>query len=244
METIDEIISQLDNIIDDCYRLNSRAGFFPALYRKVTIRVRDGIRAGEFEDGKRMERLDVIFAKRYIDAYDAQRNGRQPTRSWQHSFEMAQHPHPIILQHLLLGMNAHINLDLAIAAAQSAPWLDIENLQTDFHHINNILAELTDQVQAEISAVSPAMRLLDTLGLSFDEIICGFAMQFARNRAWDKAITLAHTPSIAHPPLIELFDKKVARYAERICPLEENVVLKRVRSAENNNIQQVIDWLL
>src|SRR6202008_4811607 len=97
-----------------------RAGYFAALYYKVTSRVRDGIHNGEFEDGARMEKLDVLFASRYLDAYTKWRNGQQPSLSWQTAFESTKRSSVLVLQHLLLGMNAHINLDLGIAAAEVA----------------------------------------------------------------------------------------------------------------------------
>jgi hypothetical protein len=69
-QTIDEVISQLETIIQNAIKSNSRAGYFAALYHKVTSRVKEGIQAGEFENGTRMEQLDVIFANRYIIAYN------------------------------------------------------------------------------------------------------------------------------------------------------------------------------
>ncbi len=49
--TIDEVVARIDDIIDQSRADNSRIGYFAALYRKVTVGVRDGIAAGEFEDG-------------------------------------------------------------------------------------------------------------------------------------------------------------------------------------------------
>ena len=69
-ETIDQVIEQLDDIIDWSIIRSSRLGYFAALYRKVTIKVKDGIRDGYFEDAERMERLDVIFANRYLEAFE------------------------------------------------------------------------------------------------------------------------------------------------------------------------------
>ena len=123
--TIDEVIAQLDEVIDRARREGSRVGYFPALYRKVTVAVKEGIAAGRFEDGQRMERLDVVFANRYLEAMAAWRAGEPPTRSWQLSFEAAGRWWPIVLQHLLLGMNAHINLDLGVAAARTAPGAEL-----------------------------------------------------------------------------------------------------------------------
>ena len=41
--TIDEVILQLDDIIARSIREQSRLGYFAALYRKVTIKVKEGI---------------------------------------------------------------------------------------------------------------------------------------------------------------------------------------------------------
>lgn len=42
-ETIDEIIQSLDKIIEWAKKDKRRFGYFAALYRKVTIRVKEGI---------------------------------------------------------------------------------------------------------------------------------------------------------------------------------------------------------
>jgi len=69
INTIDDVISTLDDIIDNAVQQENALGYFAALYREVTIKVKQGIANGDFENGQRMERLDVIFASRYIDAY-------------------------------------------------------------------------------------------------------------------------------------------------------------------------------
>ena len=81
-KTIDEVIEQLDAIIEDTRREGSRLGFFAALYRRVTVEVRKGIAAGRFENGPRMERFDVTFANRYLEALDRFYQGQQPSRCW------------------------------------------------------------------------------------------------------------------------------------------------------------------
>src|SRR5258705_13901399 len=78
--SIDEVISRLDAIIgraiiERAIVERDRLGFFAVLYRTVTAAVRDGIAAGRFEDGPRMERLDIVFANRYLQAFDLHRRG-------------------------------------------------------------------------------------------------------------------------------------------------------------------------
>jgi hypothetical protein len=69
-QTIGEVITQLEKIIADAIASGSRAGYFAALYYKVTCRVNQGIATGEFQNGPRMEQLDVTFANRYLAAYE------------------------------------------------------------------------------------------------------------------------------------------------------------------------------
>lgn len=58
---IDEVISALDQIVAESEQNNDPAGYFAALYRKVTIKVKEGIASGYFDDGPRMEQLDVVL---------------------------------------------------------------------------------------------------------------------------------------------------------------------------------------
>jgi hypothetical protein len=58
------------------------------------------------------------------------------------------------VQHILLGMNAHINLDLAVAASIVSPGNAIIKLKSDFMIVNQILAELTNKIQKRLGRVS------------------------------------------------------------------------------------------
>ncbi|MFQ5605426.1 MAG: DUF5995 family protein [bacterium] len=190
-DSILEVVEQLDRIIENARSHNSRLGFFAALYREVTIQIQEGIATNFFEDGERMERLDVIFANRYLQALRDFQNGQPPTRSWRLAFEAGASWRPLILQHLLLGINAHINLDLGIAAAQTSPGDALASLKSDFYKINDILSALLEVVQDKISALSPALNLLDKVGGRSDEAIMNFSIQKARDEAWKFAQQLA-----------------------------------------------------
>lgn len=190
-QTIDEVIQALTGIIQIYEDEKSRLGYFPALYRRVTERVKAAIAAGRFEDGARMERLDVVFANRYLAAWDAWRAGRPVTACWRVAFEAGSRWRPVILQHLLSGMNAHINLDLAIAAAAVCPGAQIQSLEGDFNQINQVLAELVDPVEAELAAVSPWIGLVETFGGHAEGQVVNFGIRAARDLAWANALRLA-----------------------------------------------------
>ncbi|MBN7811440.1 hypothetical protein J0A68_10770 [Algoriphagus sp. H41] len=187
MNTIDDVLIRMDQIVEECKAKQSRIGYFAILYRQVTRRVKDGILAGEFEDNPRMEVLDVLFAKRFIDAYDRWALRETCTESWRLAFEASKDSKHLVLQHLFLGINAHINLDLGIAASETMVGKDLIGIQGDFNRINALLAELVDGVKSNISKVSPIFGWLIPLAKGRDEMLLNFSIQIARNGAWKYA---------------------------------------------------------
>lgn len=244
--TIDEVIEQLDEVIARARRESSRAGYFPALYRKVTVAVKEGIANGRFEDGERMERLDVLFANRYLEAVAAHRRGEPPARSWQLSFEAASRWWPIVLQHLLLGMNAHINLDLGVAAARTAPGSELPGLKTDFDRINEVLAELTGGVKEELSTVWPRLRRLDRLAGSGEDRIINFSITGARDHAWELAQRLAPLGPEGQAAEIAATDLRVALLGRLIWKPGPVARLTTgfIRLGERGAVPEIIDLLL
>jgi hypothetical protein len=245
-ETIARVLERLDAVVERCIREESRLGYFAALYRNVTARVRDDIAAGRFQDGPRMERLDVSFATRYLAAVEAHWAGQAHTNSWRAVFAAAPLRRPIVLQHLLLGMHAHINLDLAIAAAQVAPGAALPALRQDFHAITRLLEEMIDDVQHRLARVSPWMRVVDWFGGRRDERIVGFCLGEARELAWRAAGSLAACDPDHLELQIALHDELVAGLAApiRAPGLLLGTALRVVRLRETASVADVIRTLL
>jgi hypothetical protein len=242
-KTIDEVIQTLEEIIEDAIQNNSALGLFPALYKQVTVKVKEGIEKGEFENGERMERLDVTFANRYIDAYQNFQAGKPTTKSWAVAFQAAKDNHLILLQHLLIGMNAHINLDLGIAAAEIAYGDEIESLHHDFNQINVILNSLVEKVQKEIGAVSPMMYVVEWLMKGKDEVFAEFSMGAARDFAWLNANNFASLPKEDWPETIKDLDDKVCLFGKFITHpgFLLGLAVKATKWLENKNIRLQIE---
>jgi hypothetical protein len=243
--TIDAVLSRLDEIVEAARRERSRIGYFAALYRDVTARVKRGIAVGRFEDGARMERLDVVFANRYLDALEAYRAQRPTSRCWRVAFDATARWPPLVLQHLLLGMNAHINLDLGIAAAEACPGESLAALERDFVEINSLLAEMIDDVQRRLTRLSPWMGLLDRVGQRADEAVCGFCISAARGFAWNAAMRLVSLSPERHAVEIERLDGLTTALAgpiERPGPLLRAVQLT-IRMREPSDVGRVLDAL-
>ncbi len=243
--TIDEVVEYLDDSIALARRERSRLGYFAALYRNVTINVREGILAGSFEDGARMERLDVMFANRYLDALERYRRGEEPSKCWRTSFRAAESWHPIVLQHLLLGINAHINLDLGVAAAQTSPGAQLAGLRRDFDSINDILRAMLDDVQDRLALVSPWMSVLDRAGGRTDEAIMNFSIDRAREAAWRVAERLAPLSPEETQREIDVLDRwvDVLAFAIQNPGVSIRLAALFVRLAESRDVAKIIDVL-
>lgn len=237
--SIDEVIDVLDAIVAGEIRRKSKLAYFPALYLKVTRRVKQGILNQEFEDNLRMEFLDVVFANRYIDAYIAFRNGRPLTGSWRVAFE-AGNKSLLILQHLLLGMNAHINLDLGIAASETMKNKELTAIHNDFNAINRLLSEMSDEVQNKITGVSPLLGLLDRLGGNSDTLLVNFSIELAREGAWQFANQYSHSPT---SKTLAARDKTTSNLGIQLTfPTGKLIkfLIKSIRMAENQNVEKVV----
>ena len=211
MNTISEVLQRLEAIIQECRAEQSALGYFPALYYRMTEAVQTGIAQGVFENGARMEQLDVRFAQRYIDAYDAYRAGKHLTQSWRLAFEATKDDNVTVFQHLILGMNAHINLDLSIAAAQTRTRDAIFGLHDDFNKINDVIRNLVDPMQEKLAEIWLPFRLLDRLLRTEDEGWINFSIDVARGAAWKAATVLAFAPDMqAEKKLIQDLDVIVA----------------------------------
>lgn len=204
--TLEEVLDQLSVIVEQSIASNSRAGLFAYVYYRTTLQIKQAIAEGAFEDGERMERFDVVFANLYLQAYHDRQAQRPVSQAWQVAFE-AERDGLAILQHVMLGMNAHINLDLGIAASTIMQGQDIATLEPDFMKVNAILASLVKELQSRIGRVSPLLFLLDWVGGRSDEQLINFSMAKARQCAWQLAQDLWGLEGAARTARLQSADK-------------------------------------
>jgi len=239
LHSIDAVIDRLDEIIAEAIRLRSPAGYFPALYRRVTLSVKQGIASGKFEDPGRMEALDIHFACRYLEAWDQYRTGQPITRSWQAAFAATENWRYIVLQHLLLGMNAHISLDLGISAAAIADPGNPLSLKADFFTINRLLGNMIDDTQDRLTRFFIPLGLLDRLLGPVDESFSLFSIEYARDKAWTQALELMLAGRAQGGALIRKRDEKVAAFSGRLTRPPGWMVrqlLRTIRLSEKGNV--------
>ncbi len=214
--SVDEVIARLDEIVEWSQINKSRMGYFAILYRNMTLAVREGIRNNLFADGERMAQLDVIFANRYLHAWDAYVNKQPCTNAWCAAFDAAENSRAIVLQHLLLGINTHINLDLAIAAAACSTAANIHDLESDFLKINSVIADLTQKVQDTLAKIWMPMRLINKITNKEQDAVINFSIDLARKISWKNALTLAAIDDNGRQAHISKMDNDVVCLAKKI----------------------------
>jgi len=242
---LDDVIGDLDTIIDRAIDDRSELGIFPAMYRVVTVGVREAVRVGFFDHNDAMEQLSVVFADRYLDAYDAMRHDRPLTESWQVAFAAAMDgQRRMVLQHLMSGMTAHINLDLGIATARVAVG-DPDSMYVDFFRVNQMLYEQLNGFQQMLNSVSSRMGWLDTIGGTLDERLAKIGIGGARERAWRLALNLIDHPDRSDE-IIAARDHETAHLEGLILEgvVRIRTVSRFIASTEPSDVRAVINAFL
>ena len=142
-ETYDDVVAALETIVERAARDGDRNGYFAAMYARRhghgALRAAPRALRRRRPDGAVRHRLRPCATS---TPHAAWRAGEPCSESWQVAFRAAARWRPIILQHLLLGMNAHINLDLGVAAAEIGDDGGLAAVRADFDTVNDVLGEL------------------------------------------------------------------------------------------------------
>jgi hypothetical protein len=195
----------IDELRDIAFEADDAAGYFPALYVRVTNEIAEGIRDGRFDDGERMERLTDAFARYYLRARRAQ---IPVPRCWQATWDVAADPNLVIVQHLLLGANAHVNHDLAQAVVEIAPdHGGMAALRGDFDEINDVLAESFDEVVRDLDFASRWTNEAATCG---GGRLFKFSLRAARSQAWGAAERLGPMDDAGRQDYMRELDRLVS----------------------------------
>lgn len=167
---------------------------FNHLYMAVTVGVEAEAKAEHFEAGDFLARLDVAFAKRYFDAFDAAAAGESPSSAWKPLFEARDRTDIAPVQFAYCGMNAHINYDLCQALVAVSEELDIPLERAsaehrDFVAVNAILGRVEDRIKGDFETALG--HLTDEALGRVDDICEMWSVKAAREAAWTHAEALS-----------------------------------------------------
>ena len=193
------VIDRMQALIEQWEQVSDRRAEFLQCYRLMTSSMLVAIDAGEFHDATWVAALLHHFAEYYFVALeDYQHKSAGIPAAWQFAFDKATQDDVLILQNLLLGINAHINYDLVLALVDmlEPEWegLTPERRQLryeDHHHVNDIIGRTVDSVQDQVvDPALPAMGLVDALLGPVDEWIDSRTIAHWREAVWIAAIQM------------------------------------------------------
>jgi Family of unknown function (DUF5995) len=244
--TIDQSIEELHSITHRAERDGRRLGYFSALYARMTAAIARGIRGGVFEDGPRMERLAVAFARLYLDAASSRLSGTGAAPAvWSVSFDACESAETCLLQHMYLGMNAHLLLDLPLAVVATANGDRLHALRGDYLRINAVVSSQLGGFHDDLCQVAPRLMRLQRRAGTIWAAGSTAVLRGARRYAWWRAEALARTPEAERAPLIQEFDRSAAWLATRIAQpgTAGRTVYKALGRGECADVRRVISAL-
>jgi hypothetical protein len=201
--SIDELLDRMAALLAPMEVTEDPRRYFLAVYARMTAAVRDELREprlGGFVDPAWTERWDVAFAGLYLDALERWDAAGSAPGPWQVAFAAAASgPRVPPLRHLLLGMNAHINYDLAqalLALIEDDAFDDPDLLArraADHAHIDRILVSRVAEEDHLLQQVErPGDRtLLDRVLGPFDRAGTKRFLREARAKVWRNARVLS-----------------------------------------------------
>lgn len=218
------VVDQMHEIITGWGETQDSRAIFLSCYAMMTQNMLIAIDNDEFHDCEWVNTLLHRFADYYFDALNAYDDHNETTAVWQLTFDAAQRPRTHVLQHLLLGVNAHINYDLVFTIFDmlNEHWVnlspeDIQRRYQDHCHVNEVIYRTIDAVQDDVvERHSSAMDIIDKVFLTLDEwllyrLICGW-----REQVWQDATQLMQCTELEAPDVRRLVEYRAVQRGEAI----------------------------
>lgn len=244
-----EALARLDQIVEACYHLESRVGYFAALYRHIVRKFQICYDQGIYATPTLIASLHITFVNRYLAALHQHALGTPASQPWQVAFDAAASPRPTVMQHLLLGMAAHILYDLPIALVETCSTAQLSQIQGDFELMNDVLCDLIGDLDHDIGAIWPALAAINAIGHSIgaaEASLMSALVQGARADAWSIATRLSLMGQQQRATQIASRARRVAFQAALIAnpPPPLGLMARIVRSSEPESVRQTIAFLV
>lgn len=160
---------------------------FAVAYLFMTANAKKLVQNRYFDDGNKMVDFVSAFAGRYISAFDAWQNGDQDDVSlpWAVYYNFLASNRSDVTQDITIGMNAHINYDLAIAAYEQG--YAVPQWRDDYYRVNDLMAMVDDNVTHALGRYDPQFYNTDFVSLTYFQASIDFVTSW-RSSAYATAV--------------------------------------------------------
>ena len=224
--SVDDIVGDLRRRLDQLPADRTPLRAFHAAYLRTTEAVGAALDEAAFEDPAWVERWDVAFADLYLVALEAHlADGPGVSRPWRIAFAVPSDLPP--LRCVLVGINAHINVDLPqalLAVISDDEFRDARTVarrRRDHERIDGILPSRVSAEDTELDALG-SRTLLDRVLTPLNRGASRRFLREARQKVWHNTVEL-HRARVAgadayRARLSELEVLSAARVADLLAP--------------------------
>lgn len=196
MNTKQSVIKKMEDIAQQWENQQDPRAIFLRCYSMMSANMLQALEDQRFQNTDWVSVLLHRFADYYFDALACFDCGEAVPAVWQHVHQLSTGKKLHVLQHLLLGVNAHINYDLVLTLNDvlEQDWKDLspEDRQSRYQDhvtVNTIIAETIDTVQDEVvEQYSPRMDLIDRIMGRLDEKLLVGLISRWRESVWKNAV--------------------------------------------------------
>jgi hypothetical protein len=194
-QAVDTVIGRMEDALAPLRAADDPGRFFLGTYLRTTRAVGEALDHGRFEDPAWVEHWDVVFAGYYLDALAAHhRDPASTPPTWRTAFGADPGLPPEA--HVLLGMNAHINVDLpqalidVLAPADFTDPVLMGRRRRDHERIDRVLAERVAAEDVELHRQGGRRRALDRALTPVNRAASRVFLREARRTVWANTAVL------------------------------------------------------
>lgn len=214
-----------------------RRGVFLTIYSRVTDEVGKRIDRDGFRDPDWVADYLVEFADLYREALVGFEAGdlEAVPEAWRIAFETSVRGDVMATQDAMLGVNAHINHDLAFALLEVGTSPRRETRYADHCAVNEVLKRQLDAAQDDLAEqYAPGIDDLDEALGRVDETVAYLTVREGRESAWRAAVALDDTRWGWRERWTRWWVRRTSRGAARfiLSPNASGTLRSRLRRAE------------
>jgi Family of unknown function (DUF5995) len=200
---IEEAIACMQNALRYFHKNNDYRAIFLRAYYIITLNVHAAIhQRGDYKnpiffDADWINSQAGWFSSLYFKSLTTFDRDLDSERAWKLAHSMAEAKTSTVLQDLILGLNAHINYDLAYGTylnlkqhGDGVEHLSLPRRKFDHDQINNLLVRSMGQIAGTLSRdYGGGIAMLRRTFHGLDIIMTGTGLKYYRERVWWSAIS-------------------------------------------------------
>ncbi|HSH55949.1 MAG TPA: DUF5995 family protein [Candidatus Limnocylindrales bacterium] len=162
LQGVDDVLLALENLGHNLPQKQlAMLDNFNKTYLIITRNVRQQLRKGAFEHPDFLHQFDTRFAYYYLRALKGYLQNQEIPRAWRRAFRTARHRYASPFVCMALGVNAHVNNDIAQVLRDCKA---TKQHYRDYRLVNSIIKDSLDEVidlfRGQDRLLSPHRRLL------------------------------------------------------------------------------------